>query len=67
MRFDIPLADWYVAPGQRVTIGAHCIDTAWPWWYPALPWEPMGAPLQTQLPLEDPEHAQGVVDRDDEV
>lgn len=52
MRF--PLADWYVAPGQRVTIGAHCIDTAWPWWYPALPWDPMGEDPQARLPLEDP-------------
>lgn len=69
MRWEIGHAVWsWMDNGVPVfvTIGEHCIDTAWPWWYPALPDEPMGTPPQAVLPLEDPDGAQGVVSGDDE-
>ncbi len=57
MRFEIPLAVWYTHDRAPVTIGAHSIDTAWPWWAPALPDAPMGERAQAVLPLENNDDA----------
>jgi hypothetical protein len=41
-RWEIPAGRWSWREGSaiiQVTVGAHCVDLAWPWWQPWIPWK----------------------------